>query len=288
MAGNDRYADQRRAALGYLLQAEETVAEAYARGVDEWLDSVRGHVFSGSGLGRLIDPLGIFSSARRFASALVRPVVGAVEAVIAAAFTRAVPGVEFRSRPWVQQHLAEVGNHLQAVPDWLFAKVTSELQAGQLQGDSITEMAARVEQTLLDGNAEVWRGRARVVARTEALSAYNGGTDQAMRAMADEFGFELEKVWLASMDARTRDTHFIADGQRVPLDGLFNVGGFLTPLPGAEVLPPEERISCRCSVLYVEPGEETDMSNRGFRGDEAEVLEVRRRRRRGIVRDRDR
>jgi len=287
MADSDRFEAPRRAALGYMLAAEETVTEAYLRGVDEWLDSVRGRVFSGFGLGRLMDPLGIFGAANRFASALVRPVAGAVESIIAAAFTRAAPGTEFRSRPWVLQHLAEVGNHMQATPDWLFGQVAGEVQKGISAGESIPEMAERVEASLLDGGAHVWRGRAETVARTEALSAYNGGTDEAMRAMADEFGFQLEKVWLASMDGRTRDSHFTADGQRVPLDGLFNVGGFFAPLPGAEVLPPEERINCRCSVLYVEPGEETDMSNRGFRGAEREAAEVLKRKRRGVIRTRD-
>lgn len=287
MAGTDRFEAPRRAAVSYMLGAEETVTEAYLRGVDEWLDSVRGRVFSGFGLGRLMDPLGIFAAANRFSSALVRPVVGAVESIIAAAFARAAPDVEFSSRPWVIQHLADVGNHMRATPDWLFGQVTGQVQDGITAGESIPQMAERVEATLLTGGADVWQGRAETVARTEAISAYNGGTDEAMRAMAEEFGFELEKVWLASMDARTRDTHFAADGQRVPLDGVFNVGGFLTPLPAAEVLPPQERINCRCSVLYVEPGEETDMSNRGFRGDAATRAEVRRRRERGVVRARD-
>jgi len=288
MAASDRFEVSRKAAVGYLLGAEETVAQAYARGIDEWLEGVRGQVFSGFGLGRLIDPLGIFAMTQRFTRFLVRPVTAAIEAVIAAAFERAAPDIDFSSRPWVQQHLADVGNHMRDTPDWLYAQVTSQVQQGVTAGESIQVMAARVEETLLAGGADVWKNRGLTVARTEAISAYNGGTHEAMRAMADEFGFELQKVWLASMDARTRDSHFAADGQRVALEGMFNVGGFLAPLPGAEVLPPAERINCRCSVLYVEPGEETDMSNRGFRGDAATNAEVRRRAQRGIVRTRDR
>lgn len=270
----DKWADQRRAAVGYLLQAEETVAEAYARGIDEWLAGVRDRFFRPFGI---LDPLGIFATAQRFARVLARPVTAAVESIIAGAFERAVPGIEFRSRPWVQKHLAQVGNHLRDTPEWLFGQVTGQLQQGITAGESIQQMASRVEQELLSGGAQVWANRGETVARTEAISAYNGGTDQAMRAMSEEFGVTLEKIWLASMDARTRDSHFKADGQRVPLAGLFNVGGFLTPLPAAEVLPPQERINCRCSVLYVEPGEEVDMSNRGMRGDDAERAERRRR-----------
>lgn len=283
MAANDRFRDVREAAAGYLLGAEETVAEAYARGIDEWLSGVRDRVF---GFG-LLDPLGIFSTLRRFTRVLVSPVTAAVEGIIAGAFARAAPGIEFRSRPWVQQHLADVGNHMLATPEWLFGQVSGQLQDGITAGESIPQMAARVEASLLQGGADVWSNRGETVARTEAISAYNGGTQEAMRALAEEFGFTLEKVWLASMDARTRDSHFAADGQRVALDGMFNVGGFMAPLPGSELLPPQERINCRCSVLYVEPGEETDMSNRGFRGDAAERAEARRRAQRGVTRSRD-
>jgi hypothetical protein len=285
---SDLYEPSRRAALRYILGAEETVAEAYARGIDEWLDSVRGAVFSGRGFSRLLDPLGIFAMATRFSRLLVSPVTAAVESIIAGAFARSAPDLDYSSRPWVQQHLAEVGNHLRDTPDWLYGQVTDQLQAAINLGESIPVMAERVEASLLQGGADVWSNRGQTVARTEAISAYNGGTQEAMRAQAGEFDLELEKVWLASMDTRTRDTHFAADGQRVPLEGMFNVGGFFALVPGDESLPPEERINCRCSVLYVEPGEETDMSNRGFRGDAATRTEVRRRAQRGVIRTRDR
>lgn len=288
MPDSDRFEPSRRAALGYILGAEETVSQAYARGIDEWLDGVRETVFSGFGLGRLLDPLGIFSTVNRFSRFLVRPVTAAVESIIAGAFARAAPDLDYSARPWVQQHLADVSNYLLDTPDWLFGQVTTQLQQGITAGESIPAMAERVQATLFSGGADLWANRGTTVARTEALSAYNGGTQEAMRAMSEEFGLTLEKVWLASMDARTRDTHFVADGQRVALEGMFNVGGFMAPLPGAETLPPEERINCRCSVLYVEPGEETDMSNRGFRGDAATRAEVRARRSRGVVRTRDR
>jgi hypothetical protein len=285
--GEDRWAPERAAALGFLLEGEQRVFEAYVDGLDRWLASVRANVFAP---GPTVDPLGIYAAARALQGSFVKDVVAAIAEVIARAFARVYPQspTAFTARPWVRDHLEEVGNHLTATPDWLFGKVRTDLDAGYQAGAPLRETAERIEATLLDGGAEVWKNRGITVARTETLSAYNGGTDQAMKALAEEFGLELEKLWLASMDARTRDTHFALDGQRVPADGVFNVGGFPALLPGDEQLPPGERINCRCTVLYVEPGEDVDMSNRGFRGDEATRDEVARRRGRGIIRSRDR
>jgi hypothetical protein len=245
-------------------------------------------VFSGFGVGRLLDPLGIFAMAQRFARSVADPVTEAVSWLIQQSYERAWPDAPaFTARPWVQQHLDDVANCMARTPDWLFGRVTAQLQAGITQGESIPAMAERVEEQLLAGGADVWQGRATTIARTEALSAYNGGTDQAMRVMSEELGLELEKVWLASMDTRTRDTHFEADGQRAPLTGSFVVGGFSCLMPGDESLPAALRVNCRCSVLYVEPGEDVDMANRGFRGNAATGREVRSRAGRGVVRARD-
>jgi hypothetical protein len=66
-------------------------------------------------------------------------------------------------------------------------------------------------------------------------------------------------------DHRTRSTHEIADGQRVPLASPFLVGGFQLAFPGDPSGPPQEIIQCRCVSLLVEVGETVDLSNRQFR-----------------------
>lgn len=66
-------------------------------------------------------------------------------------------------------------------------------------------------------------------------------------------------------DTRTRPTHRVAEGQRVPVGQPFIVGGFPMMFPGDPLGPPQERINCRCVPLLVEQGESVDMSNRQMR-----------------------
>lgn len=61
------------------------------------------------------------------------------------------------------------------------------------------------------------------------------------------------KEWHTIMDGRERDTHAIANGQIVPIDEPFIVGGYKMMFPrdvtyGA---PPKEIINCRCSITGV-------------------------------------
>jgi hypothetical protein len=51
------------------------------------------------------------------------------------------------------------------------------------------------------------------------------------------------------MDGNERDTHTGADGQTVGTDETFTVGGATWKYPGDDMLPPEERINCRCTVV---------------------------------------
>lgn len=86
--------------------------------------------------------------------------------------------------------------------------------------------------------------RAEMVARTEVISASNFGA-----AKAYEDSAATAKTWLSTDDSRTRPTHVEADQQTVAMGEDFIVGGFPAPYPGAPVLPPQERIRCRCTLL---------------------------------------
>ena len=59
------------------------------------------------------------------------------------------------------------------------------------------------------------------------------------------------KEWLATGDARTRPSHWAANGQVVGIDQKFTVGGALLMQPGDPSGPPEEVCQCRCTVLPV-------------------------------------
>lgn len=285
----DRWLPDRMAALGFILEGERRVADEFIRLLDQWFESVRRAVFTGLGTRwATVDPLAVQAGMPTWSRLLGEFIGRAVSWVIRQAYLRVLgEGYAFSNRPWVAQHLQDVQNRLVRTPDEVFNLMRRQLDDGINQGESIPELAARIDQELLNASAERWHNRAIVIARTETVSAYNGATQDAFEIMAEELDEPLEKIWLASMDARTRDSHFVADGQRVALDQAFEVGGFPGMYPGDPALPAHERIQCRCSVLYVEPGEDVDMSNRGMRGEDAERAEVARRADRGIIRTRD-
>lgn len=92
---------------------------------------------------------------------------------------------------------------------------------------------------------EPWR--ANMIARTEIAAA----SSHARYIAAKSTGLPLLKEWVATTDSRTRPSHRSADGQRVPIDANFNVGGVSIFSPGAAGAPADEVINCRCADVYI-------------------------------------
>lgn len=139
-------------------------------------------------------------------------------------------------------YLTEASNRLVGLGDTIWEAIATQLAAGMDVGESIPEMAARIQAV-----APVAEARATTIARTEVIAASNAGSFAQAQVLADP---TMTKRWLATDDARTRETHRKADGQTVPLLAAFEVGGFPLMLPGDPTGPPEEVINCRCTVTY--------------------------------------
>ncbi len=73
-----------------------------------------------------------------------------------------------------------------------------------------------------------------------------------------------EKVWVSTIDKRTRPTHRMADKQRVGIFEPFIVGGFPLRFPGDPSGPPQETINCRCSLIDVVAGQDINWTSRQF------------------------
>jgi uncharacterized protein with gpF-like domain len=110
-----------------------------------------------------------------------------------------------------------------------------------------------------------WRNRAVVIARTETIGALNASRNDANQAFAAESDEQLERVWIATRDSRTRPSHRAADGQRRSLTDPFDVGGVALMYPGDPAGPPGEIIQCRCVTLLVPVGEKLNLSARQLR-----------------------
>lgn len=173
-------------------------------------------------------------------------VSGEIRKAMGLAF-RKVMGASFRwdQRVNVTAYLAEVTNRLVRVPEEVFDLVAHQVATGVNLGEGIPELRARIDSVLSTTGTARWSNRATVIARTETIGALNAGRAEAFRAAAeDEPDAVFERLWLATDDARTRDTHVVADGQRVPLGRPFIVGGFELAFPGDPSGPPQEVIQC--------------------------------------------
>ena len=134
----------------------------------------------------------------------------------------------------------EAGTRITLVNDVTLNRIRQTLQQGIDQGLGIEKIARMMEQS----NA-VNRIRARVIARTEIISASNAGSDLGARST----GLNLRKEWLASIDGREREDHAIANGQIVGMDEDFIVGGEQAKYPGDPRLSAGQVIQCRCVHL---------------------------------------
>lgn len=118
-------------------------------------------------------------------------------------------------------------------------RLSASLDEGYQAGEPIAELIARVESIMGDRI----RSSGETIARTEIIGDMNGGTLEGWK----QSGVVEDKIWLAAIDDRTRDSHIDAHGQQVGLDDDFEVGDGSGPAPGQIGLA-EEDINCRCSM----------------------------------------
>lgn len=95
--------------------------------------------------------------------------------------------------------------------------------------------------------------RGETIARTETLAGLNAGKEEGIRQLIDTGKVQrsaVKKIWRATGDDRTRDSHMALNGTEVGIDAAFT-----SPLTGAQMMfphdtsrgaPPSEVIGCRC------------------------------------------
>lgn len=89
------------------------------------------------------------------------------------------------------------------------------------------------------------------IARTEAGRVRTIATQKAYDDAAELGVTDLKKMWAAGLDSRTRDSHRLLDGQKVPHDENFKtVDGVEGPGP-RNMGAAEEDINCRCTTIPI-------------------------------------
>lgn len=112
--------------------------------------------------------------------------------------------------------------------------------------------AETIQKALIQYRNRLLKFRGDMIGRTEALASLNAAQDEALRQLVDTgrvTASQVRRVWRATRDRRTRDTHAILDGQSVGLNEAFrSASGALIRFPGDPQAPAAETIQCRCFV----------------------------------------
>lgn len=167
--------------------------------------------------------------------------------------TGAPPDPSFDRSRYVTDYLTTSVNRMSNTPEQVYREITAQLAEGTAAGESVPELAARVQAVFVVTGNPWWENRATVVARTEAQAALNAGSLAGAGQQQIDTGRALVKVWLAvDQPGRTRPAHLDADGQAQPLTAPFIVGDEPLQYPGDPTGSAEMVINCRCSMTFRE------------------------------------
>lgn len=132
------------------------------------------------------------------------------------------------------------------------AKINQTLTQGFIQGWHMDEMGKAIE-----GVFDTTEYNALRIAQTEFTRCANSGDYEATRE-ASEQGVEMQRMWVATLDDRTRESHQELDGQMVGIDEPFEIDGQTAMFPG-DFGVPELDINCRCTTVSLVDGKEPSL-----------------------------
>lgn len=122
---------------------------------------------------------------------------------------------------------------------WHNKKIESVVRQGMRKGQSIDRIAGSIKRvTGMD------RGSAIRTARTAVTGAENSARIDSFEE-ASNMGIDMVKEWYATKDSRTRTSHRLIDGERVPWNEYFSNNLYY---PGDPDGDPAEVYNCRCTL----------------------------------------
>lgn len=146
---------------------------------------------------------------------------------------------------WVALNATDEAN---TIAQTAITDVRKAIDKGVKQGLGVNAIARDIRKV-----AALTPYRARTIARTETHNASLFATESIAKQAENDFGLRLEKYWIPTLDARTRDAHAMmaqADGQ--PMDGMFTVGGVKMSRPGDPRGGAANVVNCRCGLVIRE------------------------------------
>ena len=139
---------------------------------------------------------------------------------------------------------------------WNAQHLQSTITQAAVSGSSVEDIAKDLRRVMAMNVRDSVR-----VARTAMTGAENAGRVNAYQR-AQSMGIELEQMWLATLDGRTRPSHRAIDGESVPVSATFSNG---CRFPGDPSGPAAEVMNCRCTLIANLRGFENDVRTLGGR-----------------------
>lgn len=122
---------------------------------------------------------------------------------------------------------------------WNTKQLNSSVLQGILQGEDMRKIAKRIQPVVDNNKSAAIRN-----ARTMVTGAENAGKQDRFKSL-EEKGAIIKKVWMATPDGRTRDSHIDIDGEEVEIGENFSNGLEYPGDPGGD---PAEVYNCRCTM----------------------------------------
>jgi hypothetical protein len=231
---------------------ENKLFGAVRAALDRFVNAARDKVIAPfKAWGGMPDPSGVYQAQDQWQTDTILTTMGQIAM---GAWSEATDVPPVSRHAFVVAQLAETQNFLVRVPDEVYNLVFAEITDAVNGGESVSDIAARVDQVLQTTGSQRWANRARVIAITETTRAYGAGTVAAGLEQSRVTGRLLQKRWRTEHDDRVRASHRAVDGTTLPLYQPFNVGGFPLLYPGDPQGPADEVVNCRCDMVIVNEG----------------------------------
>ncbi|WP_407397793.1 phage minor head protein [Treponema sp.] len=160
---------------------------------------------------------------------------------------------------------------------WNAKQVNAQLLQGILQGEDIPHIAGRMAKVCESNKSASIRN-----ARTMVTAAENSGRQSGMNK-AESDGIIFKKMWIATRDERTRESHMVLNGQLVNNGEKFvTINGDEIEFPGDWRAKASEVYNCRCTLGTIVTGfkkvklEETIEKQEEVKPEQPEITQERR------------
>lgn len=153
----------------------------------------------------------------------------------------------------------QLPNVLESARNEIVSNISIEIAQSLLAGEDYAKMAKRIENRV-----HFSRMKARRVARTEAHRVQVEGRLQSAEKASKKA--DLKKMWVSTLDTRTRIGHKKLDGKIVDRDGVFkSIYGGAGKAPG-HMHNAKDDINCRCSIIFLVNGQKPEIRRSRING----------------------